>query len=114
MPIKKATRYCFLTSLLFFILSCSNDDKNYSKSYLRGKRIYQSSCTMCHNSNPSKVGILAPNIEDSDSMTIESMILYGKPPKGQNPKWDYVDMNPLPYLIEEVPFLFEYINSFRK
>ena len=42
------------------------------------------------------------------------MILYGKPPKGHTPKWTHVKMKPIPHLIDEAPFLFEYINSFKK
>ena len=109
----KKKQYCFLISLLLFLSSCS-DDKEYSESYLRGKRIYQANCVKCHNNNPSKIGVLAPNIAGSSLETIESMILHGKPPKGQTPKWDHVEMDPLPHLIKEAPYLFEYINSFKK
>ena len=109
----KKTQYCFLISLLFFLSSCS-DDKEYPESYLRGKRIYQANCVKCHNNNPSKIGVLAPNIARSSLETIESMILHGKPPEGEIPIWDHLTMDPLPHLIDEAPFLFEYINSFKK
>ena len=106
-------QHCFLTSLLVFLPSCS-DDKNYSESYLRGKEVYQSSCVRCHNSNPLKIGILAPNIAGTSLETIKSMLLKGKPPEGQEPKWTHVEMDPLPHLIEEAPYIFEYISSFKK
>jgi len=109
----KKSQYCFLISLLFLLLSCS-DDKNYSESYLRGKRIYKANCVKCHNYNPSKIGVLAPNIEGSSLETIQSMLLYGKPPEEQIPRWSHVAMDPLPHLIKEAPFLFDYIDSFKK
>jgi len=110
---KNSIQYCFLITLLFILSSCS-DGKNYSESYLKGKRVYNNNCSQCHNSNPSKNGSLAPNIAGSSIEVIESMILYGKPPKGHTPKWTHVKMKPIPHLINEVPFLFEYINSFKK
>ena len=109
----KRSQYCFLISLLFFLSSCS-DDTEYAESYLRGKRVYKANCTKCHNNNPSKIGVLAPGIAGSSLETIQSMLLYGKPPEGQAPIWDHVVMDPLPHLINEASFLFEYIDSFKK
>ena len=105
-------QHCFLIGLLFILSSCS-DDKNYSESSLRGKDVYERECTKCHNSNPSKMGVNAPDIAGSSLETIKSMLLTGKPPVGQTPKDDR-KMDPLPHLIEEAPYLFEYIDSFKK
>ena len=107
------SQFCFLINLLFFLSSCS-DSKEYSESYLKGKKVYQSQCVKCHNTNPSKIGILAPDIAGSSLQTIESMLLNGRPPEGQTPKWTHVEMDPLPHLIEEAPYIFEYIDSFKK
>ena len=78
-------QHCFLIGLLFILSSCS-DDKNYSESSLRGKDVYERECTKCHNSNPSKMGVNAPDIAGSSLETIKSMLLTGKPPVGQTPK----------------------------
>ena len=110
---KNSIQHCFLIGLLFILSSCS-DDKNYSESYLRGKSVYKDNCAKCHhNTDPSKMGVNAPDIAGSSLETIKSMLLTGKPPVGQTPKDDR-KMDPLPHLIEEAPYLFEYIDSFKK
>ena len=104
----------FFISTIYF--SCSNNKTTLKRTegYYRGEKIYRTICITCHNVNPNKIGGLAPDIADSNLETIRSMIMTGKLPKGQKSKWPDMGMVPLPHLEDEIPYLFEYINSFKK
>ena len=70
-------------------MGCNNTKTSniQSEAYLRGEIIYKSVCISCHNRDPRKVGVLAPNIAGAELEVIRGMIMTGKPPKGVKPKW---------------------------
>jgi len=55
---------------------------------------------------------LAPDIAGAELEVIRSMIMTGKPPKGVEPKWTHREMDPLPHLEDEIPYIYEYLKSF--
>ena len=82
-------------------------------TFKKGETIYKTLCISCHNIDPRKDGILAPNIAGANYELIKSMIMTGKHPIGVEPKWPNAKMAPLPHLKEHIPDLHEYLKSFK-
>ena len=76
-----------------------------------GRVIYQSSCIACHNSDPRKPGAVGPEVFGSSQELLEARIMSAKYPDGYKPKRDTHQMQPLPQLKNEIPALFQYLNS---
>ena len=110
-------RACFLITLVFIFLltSCNNSNKPVyaTDSFKKGETIYKTLCISCHNVDPRKDGILAPNIAGANYELIKSMIMTGKHPVGVEPKWPDAKMAPLPHLKEHIPDLHEYLKTFK-
>ena len=108
-------RYIIPVVLVFFIVGCNNEntDKQYSDNFYKGKQVYRSNCTSCHNSDPRKPGPIGPEIAGADSLVLRSMILTGKPPIGVKPKWPDAEMAPLPHLENQIPYLYEFLQAYK-
>ena len=110
-------RICFLITLLvciFLITSCNSSEPVYATdSFKKGETIYKTLCISCHNVDPRKDGILAPNIAGANYELIKSMIMTGKHPIGVEPKWPDAKMAALPHLKEHIPDLHEYLKTFK-
>src|SRR5690242_19492155 len=52
----------------------------------RGKSVYQSTCTACHNANPQLTGPLGPEIAKSPLDLIEARVMKAEYPPGYQPK----------------------------
>jgi mono/diheme cytochrome c family protein len=110
-------------SLLFVfsflsLVSCTSKSGDVAPAALdpkalakRGRAIYQSNCTACHNSNPHKVGSLGPDVYGSSKELLEARILKGAYPPGYTPKRETHVMAALPHLKGEIDALFAYLNS---
>ena len=106
-------RLSLVVLILPLVSCCENSKTEYSEEYLRGEQVYKNVCITCHNRDPRLVGALAPDIAGSKEEVIRSMILYGKPPEGVAPKWTHMNMAPIPHLESEVPYLYEYLKTFK-
>lgn len=52
----------------------------------RGRQVFQSQCTTCHNADPSQPGPVGPAIKGSSRALIEAKVLHGAYPPGYMPK----------------------------
>jgi mono/diheme cytochrome c family protein len=77
----------------------------------RGKTIYQTQCTACHNSDPRKPGALGPEVFGSSKELLEARILKADYPPGYQPKRNTHTMAPLPHLKKEIDSIHAYLNS---
>ncbi len=64
----------------------------------RGRRVYLSACTTCHNSDPSLTGRTGPPVAGSSRELIEARVLRAQYPAGYTPQRDSKAMLALPHL----------------
>lgn len=77
----------------------------------KGRGIYVSSCTACHNTDPTKDGGLGPAIRGSSRELLEARILRASYPEGYTPKRPTKAMPAMPYLNGDIDALHSYLNS---
>jgi mono/diheme cytochrome c family protein len=75
----------------------------------RGRQVYQSNCTACHNSDPALPGSLGPEVKGSSRALLEARILRAEYPAGYTPKRETRIMQALPALQDDVPAIAEYL-----
>jgi mono/diheme cytochrome c family protein len=64
----------------------------------RGRTVYLSVCTACHNADPTRDGSLGPANAGASRELLEAKILRGEYPAGYAPKRDSRMMPPMPQL----------------
>lgn len=79
-----------------------------------GKRIYMTSCAKCHNTNPSKPGVIGPDIANSSLELITLKTQKREYPKGYKPKRKTKIMPIIKLSSSQITALHEYISSFNK
>ncbi len=77
----------------------------------RGKSIYMSNCTSCHNVDPSLDGSVGPAILGSSKELIEARVMRAQYPAGYKPKRETHTMVALPHLEKEIPNLAAYLSG---
>lgn len=77
----------------------------------RGRMIYQTNCTSCHNSDPKKTGSIGPEVYGSSAELIEARILRAEYPIGYKPKRTTKVMSPLVHLKNDIPALTAFLNN---
>jgi mono/diheme cytochrome c family protein len=77
----------------------------------RGKSIYNTTCTACHNPDPKKPGNLGPDIYGSSRELIEARVMRAEYPKGYQPKRETKSMAALPHLKNDIDALAAYLNN---
>ncbi len=77
----------------------------------RGRAIYLSNCTACHNNDPSKDGPLGPAIKGASRVLLEARLLRGTYPPGYTPKRKTAAMPAQPYLESSIPDLVAFLNQ---
>ncbi len=77
----------------------------------RGRVVYQTQCTACHNANPHKPGALGPDVYGSSKELLEARILRGAYPPGYTPKRETHVMAALPHLKNEIVAIHAYLNA---
>lgn len=115
-------------SLSFFLLAASGcqqgsdlalEGKSEAEVQLiqRGKAVYVTHCTACHNSNPKENGAVGPALAGSSLELITGRVLTGKYPAGYTPKHvaggGQIQMPIMPYLEKELPALNAYLNALK-
>jgi mono/diheme cytochrome c family protein len=80
-------------------------------AYERGRTIYQTQCTACHNSDPHKSGAIGPSIFGSSRALLEARIMRAEYPVGYKPKRETRQMAAFPYLRGELDSLTAYLNK---
>ncbi len=77
----------------------------------KGKAVYSTNCTACHNADPKQDGSLGPAVYKSAKDLIEARVMKGEYPKNYKPKRDTKIMQPLPQLKNDIEALAAYLNN---
>ena len=77
----------------------------------RGRTVYLTNCTSCHNSDPKKVGSIGPDVFGASAQLIEARILKAEYPVGYKPKRTTKVMSPLIHLKNDIPALTAFLNN---
>jgi mono/diheme cytochrome c family protein len=71
----------------------------------RGRQVYLSQCTQCHNVDPALPGPVGPAIKGASREVLEAKVLRGEYPPGHAPKRPTKIMPPQPALEPDIPAL---------
>ena len=77
----------------------------------KGRQVYRSNCTACHNPNPAEDGAIGPATADASLALLEAKVIHNTYPPGYTPKRDTHAMIALPYLQKDIPALHAYLAS---
>ena len=77
----------------------------------KGRQVYQSNCTACHNMNPAQKGSLGPAVSGSSEALLEARVVHGNYPPGYTPKADTRLMVAMPYLKKDIKALAAYLEN---
>jgi mono/diheme cytochrome c family protein len=75
----------------------------------RGRLVYNSQCTACHNFDPSQPGAVGPEVKGSSRELIEAKVVRGTYPSGYKPKRATRVMPPQAQIAPDVPALAAYL-----
>lgn len=79
-----------------------------------GRRIYLTTCTKCHNTNPHKPGVIGPDLYSTPLKVFESKVPNGTYPKGYKPKRKTGVMPKFKHLTNKIDAIYKYIRSIPK
>jgi mono/diheme cytochrome c family protein len=68
----------------------------------RGRAVYLSICTACHNADPNLDGSIGPANAGAPRELVEAKVLRGEYPPGYTPKRPSKAMPPLPHLAASI------------
>jgi len=86
-------------------------ESHEAKLIARGKAVYLSNCTSCHNINPKLPGSQGPDIHGSSKELLTARLLHAKYPDGYKPKRSSNAMPALPHLANDIDALTAYLNQ---
>ena len=75
----------------------------------RGRTVYASQCTACHNFDPAQPGPVGPEIKGSSRELLEAKVLKGAYPPGYKPKRPTSVMPPQPQVAGDLPAIAAYL-----
>jgi mono/diheme cytochrome c family protein len=75
----------FLIILILSTSACTKSSKTTDLA-AKGKVIYNQSCTVCHNMNPKKDGVLGPALSGSSFELLKHKVTQNSYPAGYTPK----------------------------
>jgi mono/diheme cytochrome c family protein len=75
----------------------------------RGRRVYATNCTVCHNPDPSRPGAIGPPVKGSSRALIEARVLRAGYPPGYKPKRASKAMPAQPHLAGSIDDLAAYL-----
>ena len=84
-------------------------DTAQAKLIARGRAVYVSNCSACHNPDPRLPGSLGPDVAGSSEELLEARLLRNSYPQGYTPKRDSGVMMALPYLKDDIGALAAYL-----
>ncbi len=103
-----------ISSLLFSNSLLSADQTTLDK----GKRLYLSNCIQCHNKDPNLKGSLGPEMVDAPLSVMTSKVMTGAYPAvlpaGFVPKRKSKAMKKIPKLQNDIPAIYEWVQSMKK
>ncbi|MEO5970075.1 MAG: c-type cytochrome [Bdellovibrionia bacterium] len=103
-------------ALSFNFIACESKPATSSKDlfnpvYERGRTVYQTQCTACHNSDPRRAGSIGPEVFGSSRELLEARVLRAECPAGYKPKRETHQMAAFPHLKAEIDSLTTYLNK---
>jgi len=75
----------------------------------RGRTVYNSQCTACHNFDPSQPGAVGPEVKGSSRELLEAKVVRGTYPPGYKPKRPTSVMPPQAQVAPDIPALSAYL-----
>ncbi len=88
--------------ILPFVLLLGACGQDGDDPVARGKQVYLTECTACHNSDPSKDGPVGPAVKGSSLELLEARILRAGYPPGYTPKRNTSLMPPPPNVATKI------------
>ena len=79
----------------------------------RGRSVYVSNCSACHNPDPQMPGSLGPDVAGSSEELLEARLIRNSYPQGYTPKRDSRVMMALPYLKDDIGALAAYLSPLK-
>jgi mono/diheme cytochrome c family protein len=80
------------------LLGCTSGGPPPDPAFERGRQVWLTSCTACHNRDPAVPGPLGPEVKGASRELIEARVLRAEYPPGYAPKRDTHAMQPMPQL----------------
>lgn len=77
----------------------------------KGRAVYQTNCTACHNTDPHKPGSLGPEVFGSSKELLEARILRADYPPDYKAKRMTHVMNALPHLKGDLEAIHAFLNA---
>lgn len=100
---------------LFLLSACNSKPKDATAQVgptaERGRAVYQTQCTACHNADPRKPGSIGPDVFGSSKELLAARILKAEYPAGYKPKRETHAMVPLPHLKNEIDSIHLFLNQ---
>lgn len=95
------------------LVSCTKKTEMTAAESLvhRGRTVYVSNCTACHNADPKRDGSIGPSVWGSSQELLTAKMIRKTYPEGYKPKRETAQMAALPHLEAEIPALAAYLNS---
>ena len=78
-----------------------------------GEKIYKSTCIRCHSPNPTKPGVIGPELYTTPLEVFRTKVPTGTYPSGYTPKKRTKVMPKFPGLTNKVDLIYNYIRSFK-
>jgi mono/diheme cytochrome c family protein len=80
----------------------------------RGRAVYLSICTACHNADPNLDGAIGPANAGASRELVEAKVLRGEYPPGYTPKRPSQAMPPLPHLAASIDDLTAFLAASKR
>lgn len=80
----------------------------------RGRQVFQTNCTTCHNIDPRQPGPVGPAIAGSPLELLRYKVLHNEYPPGYKPQRTTKAMIPFPQLEGDLPAIAAYLDSLAK
>ncbi len=101
---KAARRWALVAAVLATLAACTSEPAR-SPEAERGRQVFQSQCTTCHNTDPAQSGPVGPAVKGSSRELIEAKVVRGAYPPGYTPKRPTAVMPPNPAIAGDVDAL---------
>lgn len=77
----------------------------------KGRTVFMTNCTACHNTDPKKDGAVGPAIYGSSLELITKRVMEASYPPGYKPKRETHTMVALPHLKDDLPAIHAFLNA---
>ena len=101
------TRVLLATAAALVLAGCAQE--KLSPEAERGRSVFASQCTACHNFDPSQPGAVGPEIKGASRELLEAKVLRGSYPPGYTPKRPTSVMPPQPQVAGDIAALAAYL-----